>query len=1120
MDGNPQEIGPDPAADPNSAAQPYYTPAEAMLADFQATMTRFLETQERVMLASLGMGSGLRAQLNALPARQPAQRPALAPLLARPAPHGLPVAFPSAPAPAPVATPVAAPVAAPVAPPPAPPVATPIVVAPAPQPAPVNGTASGHAASAGLDHDGIAALLLGIVEDRTGYPADMLGMDQGIEADLGIDSIKRLEIVGALIKALPPAQSAAAAPLGETLNAQKTLGAIVATLARHLDSAGTPPASANAGTTAEVSGPFDQTGVDHAGSTARPPRFITQTLAEALAPAAATLPTGRYLIVTGTEDGSNATADLLAQRISAAGGTPLCLPVPEALTADGPFAGLIHLAPLDSPALALDADPGLWWTALEAAEKSAYLLVRAHAPGLARGRMLFASALGGYFGRQGATAGLYLSGGATGLAKSLREEWPDCRAKAIDLDPGQDPQSHAQSLYAELCAPYGRQEAGYPSAARVVFHTVASDLGDLPARTLPECAVILATGGARGITAEVLRPFAAHGAHLVLIGRAALPGAEPAALAAAQDVPALRKYLLDAARSAGQTVTPASIDAALGAVQRDREIRANLADLRAAGATLDYIALDIADPVALRAALAGIIAQHGPIHGVIHGAGVIEDRRITDKTPESWDRVVRTKVVGALGLAAALDAVSPAFFALFGSVAGRFGNSGQTDYATANELLNRIATGLSRRWPGSHTLAVNWGPWAGTRHGAGMVSDLVRRKFEAQEVTLVDPAGGAAAFFDEITRGPGDLHELVLGAGPWERHEQDRAAAPETDTIPAQPQTPAAPPPAARFPLLPVASPAPADRGGTAIARQLTLPDDPWLGQHRIGGVPVLPLALAAELAAEAAALVWPDWQVSGLCDLRLLSGLRLEDDAPRDIDIVAYGAEHGDPTGFAARVELRGRSGRVARAHYRASALMVPRGMAAITDSAAGDLAQEVLSLQAAPAPLSAHSAYRDLLFHGPAYQVVKSLTGLDAGGVIATVQPSPQGSFGTPDSTEGWLFDPGLLDAAAQLAWVWSAQMRGAPALPNAIGRLVRLGTGAARTMVLRLRPGIAAPQVLADVVIADAQGAPLFLIEALESTSDAGLARFCGWQGAILADVSDAAGPDRRLSGQAAE
>ena len=56
----------------------------------------------------------------------------------------------------------------------------------------------------------------------------------------------------------------------------------------------------------------------------------------------------------------------------------------------------------------------------------------------------------------------------------------------------------------------------------------------------------------------------------------------------------------------------------------------------------------------------------------------------------------------------------------------------------------------------------------------------------------------------------------------------------------------------------------------------------------------------------------------------------------------------------------------------------------------------------------------------------------------------------------------------------------------------------------MAFTLRDGVTPPQVLADVVISDAAGTALLLIEGLESTSDAGLSRFCGWTGAIRADI----------------
>ena len=83
------------------------------------------------------------------------------------------------------------------------------------------------------------------------------------------------------------------------------------------------------------------------------------------------------------------------------------------------------------------------------------------------------------------------------------------------------------------------------------------------------------------------------------------------------------------------------------------------------------------------------IAASARIDGVIHGAGVIQDKLIRDKTPESYDRVFGTKVESALILSRRLQFEQLKFCVFFASVAGRFGNRGQSDYAAANEVLSQ-----------------------------------------------------------------------------------------------------------------------------------------------------------------------------------------------------------------------------------------------------------------------------------------------------------------------------------------------------------------------------------------------------------------------------------------------
>ena len=94
-------------------------------------------------------------------------------------------------APAPALEPRLQPVVAP-----APVMAAPVMAAPMPAAPAANDRDA-------LTRDALVDLLLGLVEEKTGYPRDMVGLGQNLEADLGIDSIKRIEIVGSLLQQLP-----------------------------------------------------------------------------------------------------------------------------------------------------------------------------------------------------------------------------------------------------------------------------------------------------------------------------------------------------------------------------------------------------------------------------------------------------------------------------------------------------------------------------------------------------------------------------------------------------------------------------------------------------------------------------------------------------------------------------------------------------------------------------------------------------------------------------------------------------------------------------------------------------------------------------------------------------
>ena len=107
--------------------------------------------------------------------------------------------------------------------------------------------------------------------------------------------------------------------------------------------------------------------------------------------------------------------------------------------------------------------------------------------------------------------------------------------------------------------------------------------------------MILITGGASGVTADVARGLAKHlKPHLILVGRSALPEPE-SPRTAGLDRAALRKSFLEDARRRGEPVRPAEIERTVNRLLKDRSIRANLEACRAAGATVEYHAIDVRD---------------------------------------------------------------------------------------------------------------------------------------------------------------------------------------------------------------------------------------------------------------------------------------------------------------------------------------------------------------------------------------------------------------------------------------------------------------------------------------------------------------------------------------------
>lgn len=553
----------------------------------------------------------------------------------------------------------------------------------------------------GTGHD-LQDLVLAVIAEETGYPPDILTPDMDLEADLGIDSIKRVQIFASVAKKqpdLPEFDSAAMAAI-------RTIGSIVAYLNGSPPEPVEPvkhqqPAKVDTGVkrllVREVWG--QDSSVE--------PLFVRGDSIAVIGGGEA----GKLLADALKRDGANVReSDLVSQEIRVAVFLDL-----EASADSGSLA---------ERAFSIARD----FTNSRGIEGGALVLVTARASG-----------------RRSQQAA---------LAKTLALEHPGCSVRVVEIDSsGLTAHEIAGIVHGVLRRPGTEpvlvvDEAGRRKALQEVEMPVAGGLGLGVLRDRP---VVVASGGGRGITSACLLAAAKVAPmRIALLGRTTLEP-EPADLAHVSDGE-LKPALLAAARSRNESLKPKELDAAARRITACREVNRTMESLRALGSDVLYLSADMTDSRAVDEAVTQVRRRWGQIDILIHGAGIIADKRIAVKTAEQFRRVFGTKVLGFDSLLKTTSEDKLRFIAAFSSVAARYGNVGQSDYAMANAALNQMAMAESeRRGPECAVRSINWGPWAG-----GMVTPELHDRFRHNGVPVLSMEDGSNAFVRELQHGTTD----------------------------------------------------------------------------------------------------------------------------------------------------------------------------------------------------------------------------------------------------------------------------------------------------------------------------------------------------------------------------
>jgi acyl transferase domain-containing protein/NAD(P)H-dependent flavin oxidoreductase YrpB (nitropropane dioxygenase family)/NAD(P)-dependent dehydrogenase (short-subunit alcohol dehydrogenase family) len=556
----------------------------------------------------------------------------------------------------------------------------------------------------------VAALFTRLVAERTGYEPELILPELDLETELGIDSIKRIEVLATAEGQLPAAVQENFRRAMDRLTQTRTIhGLAKAVLA--METRTEEPTSA-------VQREEDIC-----------PRLVMRAHSAPLIEDGESRLSGLYLI---TKD-SRGIADAVCSLLRAHGADAMAIDAEalaepkelrrriEAYTAKfGLVQGILHLLPLDCE----DGETTLaaWQIESQKTVEGLFHLLQASGEQVAVAIAL--TGFGGLWARDKFGPGLLraATGGVHGVLRTFAAE-TGALTRVIDIDRTLEPKEVATIVIDELL--YGSADAGeigYSEGERLAFMPEPEEVDPQSTGWKPTAgSVILLTGGARGITALAAEDLAVPGVHLVLLGRDAI----------------------DETTVSG------------------REKIDTLHRLRELGALPEYHAIDVCSETEFGGLIDDLYRRFGKIDAVIHGAGRIADKLIRDKSTESFREIFATKADSTFLLRSRLQPDQLKLVVLFGSISGRFGNFGQADYAAGNEVLNRLAWNMAATWPNTHVASINWGPWK----DSGMASSAVLRLLETRGILPISKAAGREFLLTEIDRG--EAVEVIAGAGPW-----------------------------------------------------------------------------------------------------------------------------------------------------------------------------------------------------------------------------------------------------------------------------------------------------------------------------------------------------------------
>ena len=639
--------------------------------------------------------------------------------------------------------------------------------------APGSGVVEETRDGAGVDMDAVCTALREAFAERTGYPLELIEADLDLEADLGIDSVKRVEVVGHVgevlgvdVKELDFSQALSVSDIAEVLIGSQNV---------EVADAQRTEAGASDAQLDSVTIRYE----DESSRTAH--RYVPQSVRIKSLGAERTILPGDAILVTAADQSVNDAVRKVLEELNltvieipgdASEATIKRLTSSDRLRRVSTVVDLSVLRPHADILSKGDA----WWQDVEgqyttvfSVAQATYETLQSHGE---HASWISVTSSGGMSGMDLRTVGDPIGGLTAGFVKTLALELRQMHTRIVDFDVV-EPSSLAGALRTELThkAVNEEIEIGYIEGDRYTVRVLpvpvsSSDRAVRQSLSTDSCVVM--SGGSRGIVRECALALAEQrNIPVVLLGRSDPddPEMKPWLAYSDEDWANARAEVMRQGRTRRPEASVAELSDEYRRITYTRQLVTNLADIDSRTDKIHYLVCDVSDPDQVDKAMAQARSRFGKIGAIVHGAGLESFGAIPRKSLKKTAKAIAVKARGFQNLLRATAEDDLSAFISFGSISGRFGMDGQSDYTAGASLLAQMAHIMSRSQSQNPRtipfITLEWTAWGEV--GMATNPEVVSVQANERGMTYMSVADGVRHFIDEIELGTANPEVLYFG---------------------------------------------------------------------------------------------------------------------------------------------------------------------------------------------------------------------------------------------------------------------------------------------------------------------------------------------------------------------